>query len=950
VRCGYESGYATIPYAGGFVIFAEVGMNSEMKGYRVSLVGITAALAFGWAAGSAFGQTAPPDELVLQGKVRDFVEANATVAPSHPHFLGNKPFTTCSAQQLGVDIAAADIDTTDDPGDTSVFKGDERGPRLLAPLDPRAAACFDQPSRFSDWYNDKTEGDVNRAFLIDIRFVRDTASGVYAYADDAFFPIDQGKAFTKLGPKAPFGNLLPAPNNNHDFGFTMEFHARFTYFKGRNQVFKFRGDDDVWVFVNGKKAIDLGGIHPSQDAAFNLDSIAATHGLKDSLVYPLDFFFAERHTTTSMLRISTTLELEPVTSPPSLTAGRLFDGNMTVTLAHTAADAVMYYTTDGSVPTVKSPKYTGPFAVSATTTVKAIAVRPGYRPSEPVEQTYTRMETVATPKADPPGRTFTDPIQVVLTDATPGAVIRYTLNGGIPDSNSPVYAGPIAIESTTTVKAPAFLADWVPSAVMTEIYTDAATLPPPVAEPGQSSFVTAITVKLSVPGHPEAQIHYTLDNSEPTAASPLYRTPLDFSATTTLKARAFQPDLHPSQVLTQVYTRLAEAVKAVYVDANGDGRIDGAVIRLDIAVSAVPAWATLTDPFGHVPWMMASSRFAQSADGKTLTVRFADQPFAPGTAFATADLGVFPNSAGFSPAPFAISDSAGPVPLKAVSHNKATPADQASVDVTFSEPIDLASLRMGPDWPFAILRDGAREPRPVEVARIEAVPGQADTYRFTFTVESQAWPVYTDSLELAVSPLVHDAGGTAGVPGGKRIPVQGGPLTVINDFEIEVISPIKPQLTHDGPASWEVRANPFAVVAETRFKELVCLNCARGTEAEFLSREIPPEWIIRSKYPFRYAFTVYDHLGNFVIRTSGEVTAAMMAQVAQDKDGMRALRFRWKPIANNGEPVGTGAYILRGLVQNTPGETQRGAQGETQIVNGTQRAVFATFGYLRQGH
>jgi fibro-slime domain-containing protein len=927
-------------------------MKADGNGTRRILAGFWTAqafaLAFQLAAASAFGQAAPPDQLVLKGKVRDFVEANPAVAPSHPHFLGTKPFTTCNAQQLGVDIAAAAIDTTDDPGDTAAFKGDNRGPRLISPLDPRAATCYDQPSRFSDWYNDRPTGDVNRAFLIDIRFVRDTATGVYEYADDDFFPLDQGKAFTRLGPNAPFGNLLPAPNNTHDFGFTMEFHARFTYFKGRNQVFKFRGDDDVWVFVNGKKAIELGGIHPSQDAAFNLDTIAATHGLKDSLVYPLDFFFAERHTTTSMLRISTTLELEPVTSPPALTPGRLFDGSMAVTLSHTAADATMYYTTDGSEPTVKSAKYTGPFAVSATTTVKAIAVRPGYRPSEAVSQTYTRMETVATPTADPPGRTFTDPIRVVLTDATPGAVIHYTLNGQIPDSTSPVYSGPIAIAATTTVMARAYLADWVPSAVMTEIYTDAETLPPPVAEPGQSSFVTAITVKLSVPGYPAAQIRYTLDGSEPTEASPLYQEPLGLAATTTLKAKAFQAGLHPSQVLTQAYKRLAEALGGVYVDFDGDGRIDGAVIRLDIAVSGVPAWVSLTDPFAHIPWMMASSRITGSADGRSLTVRFDDQPFAAGTAFATADLGTFTNSSGYSPAPFAISDSAGPVPIKAVSHNKATPEDQASVDVTFSEPIDLVSLRAGPDWPFAILRGGAAEPKPAQVQTIEPLPGQANTYRFTFTVESQAWPVYTDSLELAVWPLVHDAGGTAGVPGGKRIAVQGGPQNVANAFQIILTNPIVPQPAETGTPSYAVRANPFAVVGETRARELVCLSCAAGTEGEFLRSGIPPEWIIRSKYPFRYAFTIYDHLGNYVSRTSGEVTDAMMALVAQDKDGMRAMRFRWKPIAHNGEAVGTGAYIIRGLVRNTPGETQRGSQGETQIVKGSQQAVLATFGYLRQ--
>jgi hypothetical protein len=46
--------------------------------------------------------------------------------------------------------------------------------------------------------------------------------------------------------------------------------------------------------------------------------------------------------------------------------------------------------------------------------------------------------------------------------------------------------------------------------------------------------------------------------------------------------------------------------------------------------------------------------------------------------------------------------------------------------------------------------------------------------------------------------------------------------------------------------------------------------------------------------------------------------------------------------------VGTGAYIIKGLVQNLNGETQRGTQGEVQVVGAAQKTVLATFGYLRQ--
>ncbi len=44
-----------------------------------------------------------------------------------------------------------------------------------------------------------------------------------------------------------------------------------------------------------------------------------------------------------------------------------------VTLTHTNSSAVIYYTTDGSAPTKKSTRYTGPFEIKKDTVVKAIA-------------------------------------------------------------------------------------------------------------------------------------------------------------------------------------------------------------------------------------------------------------------------------------------------------------------------------------------------------------------------------------------------------------------------------------------------------------------------------------------------------------------------------------------------------------------------------------------------
>lgn len=904
------------------------------------------------AAGSVSAQVStPPPELILKGKVRDFADTTRNGYTAHPHFYGTRPHQPdCSAQRWGVNTVQLDIDTTNDRGDTAVFKGDHRGPRLVTPLDSRLSQCFDPVARFGDWYNDRPVGDVNRSFLIDIRFVRNATTGMYEYFDDNFFPIDNGKTYTRLGPNAPYGHLLAGTNAIHNYGFTMEFHATFTYFKGTGQTFTFRGDDDVWVFFNGKRVIDIGGIHVAQDATVNLDEVATAIGLVDSMAYPLDFFFAERHVTTSRLRITTSLLLEPILEKPLLPPGRYFDTQTQITLSHPRTGVTLHYTTDGTTPTTGSPVYTGPITLSATSTVKVLAVKPGWRNSDIATEIFTRMEVVATPTADPKGKIFVTPIQVTLSVATPGATIRYTTNGSDPDSNSAIYTGPLTFSATTTLKARAFLANWVPSAVMTEIYTDAATLVPPVADPPGKGFVGSQSVSLSVPGHADAQIRFTLDGSEPTATSPLYAGPLTFTANATLKAKAFKTDWKPSQTMTETYTRLSAAVKAVYVDVDGNGRIDGAIIRLDVPAAGVPASVKLTDPFSKAPATFTSSDITKNAAGDVLTVRFPDRQFSEGTTFPTSDLGVFPDVPGYGPVPFAIADSVGPVPVKAVSKNKSTPEDKPSVDVTFSEPLNAGELTSGKLWPFEILRNGAPLNGQVQVASVEPVPGQPNTYRWTFEVSSPNWPVFIDSLVLAGTPLVHDVGGAPGVAGGKRIPVEGVPQIVLNQIAIRVTNPIiREEIISQPVLPIEVRNNPFGLVtSDATGGNLRCLNCLPGTESHFTPARPLPEWVIRTKYAVSYQFSIFDHLGNFVSKTEGKVTEAMIAQVPQDPDGLRSLRFRWVPVANNGRNVGTGAYILKGTVLNRESESGRGFQGEEQTLRAASAQVFQRFGYLRQ--
>ena len=88
-----------------------------------------------------------------------------------------------------------------------------------------------------------------------------------------------------------------------NFSFTMEVHRTFTYKSG--QTFAFIGDDDVFVFINNKCVINIGGIHDQLGASVNLDTIHPS--LAEGVEYPFDFFYTERCVTESHILITTNL-------------------------------------------------------------------------------------------------------------------------------------------------------------------------------------------------------------------------------------------------------------------------------------------------------------------------------------------------------------------------------------------------------------------------------------------------------------------------------------------------------------------------------------------------------------------------------------------------------------------------------------------------------------------
>lgn len=249
------------------------------------------------------------------------------------------------------------------------------------------------------------------------------------------------------------------------------------------------------------------------------------------------------------------------------------------------SDAKIYYTTDGTTPTEKSPSgnavvIDGKFGTQVT--VIAMAVAGGSEKTTSFATfTYTLMNKLAAPTASvPDGAVFTKDGVVELTAET--GRIYYTTDGREPSTSSNLYSKSIVIDKAVTIKAIAVDSNYQQSEISTFVYDFANQVAPPTANYASGELEMGARVTFTTESE-DAIIYYRTDGVEPDPEQKeglqVYTGPIEITKATNFKVMAVKEHFSNSRVLSVGYTVRepivveTSAEERETITENGSGRL-----------------------------------------------------------------------------------------------------------------------------------------------------------------------------------------------------------------------------------------------------------------------------------------------------------------------------------------------------------------------------------------
>jgi fibro-slime domain-containing protein len=263
-----------------------------------------------------------PVKVTLNGVVRDFRARN--VKDGHPDF----ELSPTAGLGHYVGMVADNLDSDGKPVMASTgykvsAEWKDAGGHMICP--PRSyinsvvgdvmGACsgvqggaLTTAANFAQWFRDVP--GLNMSALVPLDLTRTAGTNVYVFDDSVDTHYSKLSGFFLVNGKLLDGGAQGG-NKNYDFTYCID--ATFQYKKNQGQYFAFSGNDDIWVFVDGKLVVDLGGEHANLLQRIDMDRLG---WLVDGQNFDMKVFYAQRNKPSANFHMETSLALRSVSPPP----------------------------------------------------------------------------------------------------------------------------------------------------------------------------------------------------------------------------------------------------------------------------------------------------------------------------------------------------------------------------------------------------------------------------------------------------------------------------------------------------------------------------------------------------------------------------------------------------------------------------------------------------------